>query len=105
MCLVSILTSYKLLANKSILGTGHYLSPAGVGGGEGRGGKGQLIFARTQEGGIAEIFGRFRRGEPLKFAWKMKAWWRDHESHQKLLGGITSLKKHSKRGSAKSHLV
>ena len=37
MCLVSILTSYKLLANKSILGTGHYLSPAGVGGGGGLG--------------------------------------------------------------------
>ena len=36
MFLVSILTSSKLLANKSILGTGHYLSPAGVrGGGEG----------------------------------------------------------------------
>ena len=39
MCLVSILTSYKLLANKSILGTGHYLSPAGVGGGGGGGGE------------------------------------------------------------------
>ena len=39
MCLVSILTSSKLLANKSILGTGHYLSPAGVGGeGGGEGG-------------------------------------------------------------------
>ena len=110
MCLVSILTSYKLLANKSILGTGHYLSPAGVGGR-----KGQFIFARTPlgfsvvtenpRGGIAENFGRIRRGEPLKFAWKMKAWWRDHESHQKLLGGITSLKKHSKGGSVKSHLV
>ena len=49
MCLVSILTSYKLLANKSILGTGHYLSPAGGGGGGG-GGKGQLIFARTPLG-------------------------------------------------------
>ena len=48
MCLVSILTSYKLLANKSILGTGHYLSPAGGGGG--RGGMGQLIFARTPLG-------------------------------------------------------
>ena len=47
MCLVSILASYKLLANKSILGTGHYLSPAGVGCG---GGKGQLIFARTPLG-------------------------------------------------------
>ena len=45
MCLVSILTSYKLLANKSILGTGHYLSPAGVGGR-----KGQFIFARTPLG-------------------------------------------------------
>ena len=49
MCLVSILTRHKLLANKSILGTGHYLSPAGVGGGGGGGGmgKGQLIFVRT----------------------------------------------------------
>ena len=51
MCLASILTSYKLFANKSILGTGHYLSPAGVGGGgRGGGGKGQLIFARTPLG-------------------------------------------------------
>ena len=53
MCLVSILTSSKLLANKSILGTGHYLSPAGVGGGGGGGGgmgKGQLIFVRTPLG-------------------------------------------------------
>ena len=47
MCLVSILTSSKLLANKSILGTGHYLSPAGSGGGGGGMGKGQLIFVRT----------------------------------------------------------
>ena len=38
MCLVSILTSHKLLANKSILGTGHYLSPAGGVGEEGGGG-------------------------------------------------------------------
>ena len=52
MCLVSILTSSKLLANKSILGTGHYLSPAGVGGEGGGGGmgKGQLIFVRTPLG-------------------------------------------------------
>ena len=50
MCLVSILTSSKLLANKSILGTGHYLSPAGVGGGGGGMGKGQLIFVRTPLG-------------------------------------------------------
>ena len=41
MCLVSILTSSKLLANKSIVGTGHYLSPAGVGGGGGGGGGGE----------------------------------------------------------------
>ena len=41
MCLISILTSSKLLANKSILGTGHYLSPAGVGGGGGGGGGGR----------------------------------------------------------------
>ena len=43
MCLVSILTSYKLLANKSILGTGHYLSPAGVGGG----GEGSVDFCEN----------------------------------------------------------
>ena len=29
----------------------------------------------------------------------------DPESHQKLLGGITSVKQHSKGGSAKFHLV
>ena len=29
----------------------------------------------------------------------------DRESHQKLLGRITSVKKHSKEGSAKFHLV
>ena len=44
MCLVSIPTSYKLLANKSILGTGHYLSPAGVGG---RGGEGSVDFCEN----------------------------------------------------------
>ena len=104
MCLVSILTSYKLLANKSILGTGHYLSPAGVGGG-GEGGEGSVDFCENPRGGGSLKTLEIRRGEPLKFAWKMKAWWRDHESHQKLLGGITSLKKHSKGGSAKSHLV
>ena len=46
MCLVSILTSSKLLANKSILGTGHYLSPAGVGGG-GEGGEGSVDFCEN----------------------------------------------------------
>ena len=50
MCLVSTLTSHKLLANKSILGTGHYLSAAEGGGGGGGGG--HLIFARTK-GGIS----------------------------------------------------
>ena len=49
MCLVSILTSHKLLANKSILGTGHYLSPAG---GVGEEGGGHLILGRTK-GGIS----------------------------------------------------
>ena len=29
----------------------------------------------------------------------------DRESHQKILGGITSVKKHSNGGSAKFHLV
>ena len=30
--------------------------------------------------------------EPLKFAWKMKTFGGDRESHQMLLGGITSVK-------------
>ena len=44
-------------------------------------------------------------GRPLKFVWKMKTWGGDPESRQKLLGGITSVKQHSKGGLAKVHLV
>ena len=68
--------------------------------------KGESVVTENPRGGIAEKFGRIRRGEPLKFTWKMKAYEAgDRESHQKLLGAITSLKKHSKEGSAKFHLV
>ena len=75
MCLVSILTRHKLLGNKSILGTGHYSSPVGGVGEEGGGGhlilgeqKGESVVTGNPRGGIAEKFGRIRRGEPLKFA-------------------------------------
>ena len=44
------------------------------------------VVTENPKGGIAENFGR-------------------SESHQKLFGGITSVKKHSKGGSAKFHLV
>ena len=57
--------------------------------------RGDQSSLRTKEGGSLKTLEGFRR-EPLKFAWKMKAWWGDRESHQKSLGGITSLKKHSK---------
>ena len=66
------------------------------------GGGDHLIFERTKggsvltenpKGGIAENFGRSQRGKPLKFAWKMKTCGGGGigESHQKLLGGITSV--------------
>ena len=56
------------------LGTGHYLSPGGGAGEDFRGG--HLIFGRTKAG-IS------RNREPKRG---------DRESHQKLLGGITSVK-------------
>ena len=76
MRLVSILTRHKRLGNKSILGTGHYSSPVGGVGEEGGGGvtlflgeqKGESVVTGNPRGGIAEKFGRIRRGEPLKFA-------------------------------------
>ena len=50
--------------------------------------KGGSVVTENPKRGITETFGRIQRGEPLKFAWKMKTWWgRDRESHQMLLGG------------------
>ena len=49
MCFVCILTRHKLLANKNIYGTGHYLSPAGRGGGGGEKG-GSLDFWENKRG-------------------------------------------------------
>ena len=74
-----------------------------------------LIF-RTTKGGVSRnwepkrrdswCFGRIQRGDHSNFLGK----WRhgrggDRESHQMLLGRITSVKLHSKRESAKFHLV
>ena len=36
--------------------------------------KGGSVVAENPKGGIAENFGRIQRGEPLKFAWKMKTY-------------------------------
>ena len=36
--------------------------------------KGGSVVAKNPKGGIAENFGRIQRGEPLKFAWKMKTY-------------------------------
>ena len=75
-----------------------------------------LIF-RTAKGGVSRNWEPKRRDSwklwkdsergPLKFSWKMKTWagGGDRESHQMLLGRITSVKLHSKRESAKFHLV
>ena len=85
----------------SYLGTTHYLSHWGRGGGTEDFSGDHLIFRRTK-GGISrnwepERGNRWKlwkgsEGGPLKFAWKVKTWGGDCESHQKLLGGITSVK-------------
>ena len=56
-------------------------------------------------GGATENFGRIQRGDHSNLFEKWRRGGRDPESHQKLLGGITSVKQHSKGGSAKFHLV
>ena len=72
------------MSSDTNFGTGYYLSSVG----------GDWKLWQDSEGG------------PLKFVWKMKTWGGgDPESHQKLPGGITSVKQHSKGGSAKFHLV
>ena len=68
------------------LGTGHYLSP----GGEGFFWRGLLDFRRTKGGDHRKLW-KDSEGGPLKFAWKMKTVG-EGESHQMLLGGITSVK-------------
>ena len=55
------------------------------------------VVTENRKGGIAENFGRIKRGGPLKFSWKMKTWARGGgggggESHRMLLGRITSVK-------------
>ena len=86
--------------------TGHYLSPGKGGGWRILGGitwflgeqKGASVVTENPKGGITENFGRIQRGRPLKFA-NMEnedimggGGWGDRESHQMLLGGITSVK-------------
>ena len=75
------------MSSDTNFGTGYYLSSVG-----GRGG-GTENFGRIQRGDHSNLFEKSRRGGG------------DPESHQKLLGGITSVKQHSKGGSAKFHLV
>ena len=54
--------------------------------------KGGSAVTENPKGRITENFGRIQGG-PLKFVWKIKSWGGgDRESHQKLLGGITSVK-------------
>ena len=98
------------------LGTGHNLLPERGGGGGGiedfRGN--HLMFGRTEggisrnwepKGRIAENFERIQKGTSQICLENedIRGW--DRESHQNLLGGITSVKEHSKGGSAKFHLV
>ena len=55
--------------------------------------KGGSVVAKNPKGGIAENFGRIQRGEPLKFALKMKTYGGGgRESHKKLLRGISLVK-------------
>ena len=75
------------MSSDTNFGTGYYLSSVGWGGG------GAENFGRIQRGDHSNLFERWRRGGG------------DPESRQKLLGGITSVKQHSKGGLAKVHLV
>ena len=55
--------------------------------------KGGTVVTKNPKGRIAENFFKDSEGGPLKFVWKMKTWsGGDRKSHQKLLGGITSMK-------------
>ena len=75
------------MSSDTNFGTGYYLSSVGEGGGA------TENFGRIQRGDHSNLFEKWRRGGG------------DPESHQKLPGGITSVKQHSKGGSAKFHLV
>ena len=62
-----------------------------------------IIYRRW---GATENFGRIQRGDHSNLFEKWRRWGGgEPESHQKLPGGITSVKQHSKGGSAKFHLV
>ena len=97
-CLPGFLTSLLYWLWLKVQRTGHYLSP----GGGGDFGRDHLIFRKTKwginrnwepkRGDNWKLWRDSERG-PLKFAWKMKTWGGgDRESHQMLLGGITSVK-------------
>ena len=75
------------MSSDTNFGTGYYLSSVG-----GRG------------GGLKTLAG-FRGGTTQICLKNEDVGGGDPESHQKLLGGITSVKQHSKGGSAKFHLV
>ena len=82
------------------LGTSHCLSPGWWRGGGGLVGitwflgeqeKGSVVTENPKGGGSVKTLEGFRGGE-IKFAWKMETWGGgDRESHQMLLGGITSV--------------
>ena len=59
-----------------------------------RGTKGGISRNREPKRGGSLKLWKDSKGAPLKFAWKMKTWGGggDRESHQMLLGGITSVK-------------
>ena len=69
-----------------------------------RGAKGGSVVTENPKEGITENFGRIQRGDPSNLLGKLRHGG-DRESHQKLLGGITSVKLPSKGESAKFHLV
>ena len=88
------------------LGTGHYLSPEGGGGGAGEercGGfwgitwfleeqKGGSVLTEKRKGGVTENFGRIQRGGTQISLENEDLRGGDRESHQMFLGGITSVK-------------
>ena len=73
----------KLQVNLPLRDRSLFIALGVVGGGD------HLIFGRTKGSISRDSEGG---GGPLKFAWKMKTWDGGRVSHQKLLGGITSVK-------------
>ena len=86
--------------------TGHYLSPGGGGWGRTIFWGDHLIFVRTK-GGITETYGRIQRANHSNLLGKRRhmGGGGGRENHQKLLGGITSVKQHSNGGSIKFHFA